>query len=68
VQGLPPGPINNPGAASIAAAARPAAGPWLFFVTVNPDTGETRFATTTAEHQRNVNLFNQWCRANPGKC
>jgi UPF0755 protein len=68
VQGLPPGPINNPGAASIAAAARPAAGPWLFFVTVNPDTGETRFATTTAEHQRNVNLFNQWCRANPGTC
>ena len=37
-------------------------------MTVNPDTGETRFATTTAEHQRNVNLFNQWCRANPGTC
>jgi UPF0755 protein len=67
-QGLPPGPINNPGAASIAAAASPAAGSWLFFVTVNPDTGETRFATTPAEHQANVNLFNQWCRDNPGKC
>ena len=68
VQGLPPGPINNPGAASIAAAASPAAGSWLFFVTVNPDTGETRFATTPAEHQANVNLFNQWCRDNPGQC
>ncbi|HEY7722259.1 MAG TPA: endolytic transglycosylase MltG [Pedococcus sp.] len=68
VQGLPPGPINNPGAASIAAAASPAAGSWLFFVTVNPDTGETRFATTPAEHQANVNQFNQWCRDNPGKC
>ena len=67
-QGLPPGPINSPGAASIAAAAHPAPGPWLFFVTVNPATGETRFATTTAEHQANVNLFNKWCRDHEGKC
>lgn len=67
-QGLPPGPINNPGAASIAAAASPESGPWLFFVTVNPSTGETRFATTSAEHQANVNLFNTWCQDNPGKC
>lgn len=68
VQGLPPGPINSPGAASIEAAANPAEGPWLFFVTVNPTTGETRFAATGQEHQANVNLFNQWCRDNPGKC
>lgn len=67
-QGLPPGPINNPGAASIAAAASPESGPWLFFVTVNPSTGETRFATTSAEHQANVNVFNTWCQDNPGKC
>jgi UPF0755 protein len=67
-QGLPPGPINNPGAASIVAAATPAEGPWLFFVTVDPSTGETRFATTAAEHQVNVNQFNAWCRDNPGKC
>ncbi|HEY7718262.1 MAG TPA: endolytic transglycosylase MltG [Pedococcus sp.] len=67
-QGLPPGPINNPGAASIAAAAGPAEGSWLFFVTVNPDTGETRFASTVAQHQANVRLFNQWCRDNAGKC
>lgn len=67
-QGLPPGPINSPGAASIAAAASPADGPWLFFVTVNPASGETRFATTTREHQANVNLFNKWCRDHPGKC
>jgi UPF0755 protein len=68
VQGLPPGPINNPGAASIEAAANPAEGPWLFFVTVDPSTGETRFAATEREHQANVSLFNQWCRDNPGKC
>jgi UPF0755 protein len=66
--GLPPGPINSPGAASIAAAAKPEPGTWLFFVTVNPDTGETKFATTSAEHNRNVAEFQQWCRDNADKC
>jgi UPF0755 protein len=68
VQGLPPGPINNPGAASIEAAAHPTAGPWLFFVTVDPSTGTTKFATTQAEHDRNVQEFNAWCSANKDKC
>ncbi|MFW5471587.1 endolytic transglycosylase MltG [Knoellia sp. CPCC 206435] len=68
VKGLPPGPINNPGAASIEAAAKPADGPWFFFVAVNPDTGETKFATTAAEHDRNVQEFNQWCSENKDKC
>ncbi len=44
----------------------PADGPWRFFVVVNPDTGETRFATTGDEHQQNVLLFQQWLRENPG--
>ena len=68
VQGLPPGPIGNPGAASIEAAAAPAKGDWHFFVTVDPSTGETKFATTQAEHDRNVQEFQAWCSANPGKC
>lgn len=68
VKGLPPGPINNPGAASIEAAAKPADGPWFFFVAVNPDTGETKFATTSAEHDRNVQEFNAWCSENKDKC
>lgn len=68
VQGLPPGPIGNPGKASIVAAANPADGDWVFFVTVNPSTGETRFASTVAEHERNVALFNEWCSANRDKC
>jgi UPF0755 protein len=68
VKGLPPGPINNPGAASIEAAAKPADGPWFFFVAVNPDTGETKFATTAAEHDRNVQEFNAWCSENKDKC
>lgn len=66
--GLPVAPIGNPGVSSLRAAMHPAAGPWLFFVTVNPDTGETRFATTDTEHMANVKLFQGWCAANPGRC
>ncbi|KQX66723.1 endolytic transglycosylase MltG [Angustibacter sp. Root456] len=66
--GLPPGPINNPGKAAITAALKPTPGPWLYFVTVDPSTGETKFATTAAEHQRNVAQFQKWCRDNPGQC
>ncbi|WP_068429982.1 endolytic transglycosylase MltG [Piscicoccus intestinalis] len=66
--GLPPGPINNPGADSITAAQNPADGNWLYFVTVNPDTGQTVFTATLAEHNQQVRVFQQWCQANPGKC
>lgn len=66
--GLPPGPINNPGAESITAAQNPAEGNWLYFVTVNPDTGQTVFTSTLAEHNQQVRVFQQWCQANPGKC
>lgn len=68
VPGLPPGPINSPGEASIVAAAHPAPGPWMFFVTVDPSTGETRFATTQAEHDKNVLEFQKWCRAHTDQC
>jgi UPF0755 protein len=68
VQGLPPGPISNPGAASIEAAANPEEGDWHFFVTVDPSTGETKFAVTQAEHDVNVREFQAWCSANPGTC
>ncbi|MGO1316539.1 MAG: endolytic transglycosylase MltG [Cellulomonadaceae bacterium] len=62
--GLPPGPIASPGRAAIAAVLNPAEGDWLFFVTVNPLTGETKFATTYAEHQENVAEYQQWLRDN----
>lgn len=66
--GLPVGPINNPGVSAIQAASAPAPGPWLFFVAVNPKTGETKFATTFAEHRVNVMQFQKFCQVNPGTC
>ncbi|MCI1206773.1 MAG: endolytic transglycosylase MltG [Microbacteriaceae bacterium] len=60
--GLPIGPISNPGDAAIAAAVSPAAGSWLYFTTVNPTTGETRFEDTAAEHEQNVKIFQQWLK------
>jgi UPF0755 protein len=66
--GLPVGPIGNPSASSIEAAQHPADGPWLFWVTVNPSTGETKFAVTQEEHDAYVKEFQAWCQANQGKC
>ncbi|MCW2619605.1 MAG: hypothetical protein JWR28_2754 [Modestobacter sp.] len=64
--GLPPGAISNPGEEAVRAVLNPTPGDWLFFVVVNPDTGETRFAVTAAEHNQNVLLFQQWLQDNPG--
>ena len=68
--GLPSGPISNPGISSLTAALNPVAGPWLYFVATNPAYGETKFATTQAEHDRNVAEFQAWCQKpeNAGKC
>lgn len=66
--GLPPGAISNPGQAALDAASHPADIDSLYFVTVDLDTGETRFADTLAEHEVNVAAFQQWCQANEGRC
>jgi UPF0755 protein len=51
--GLPVGPISNPGKAALEAAMSPAAGNWIYFVTVDKK-GTTKFATTAVEHDKNV--------------
>jgi UPF0755 protein len=66
--GLPPGPISNPGEASIEAAANPADGKWYFFVAVNPITGETKYGETLAQHEANVRELDAYCAANPQDC
>ena len=49
--GLPPGPIGSPGVDAMRAALKPAAGDWLFFITVAP--GDTRFT-------KSIDEFNTW--------
>ena len=56
--GLPPGPIGNPGLASIRAAANPARTRHLFYV-VKPGTcGEHAFSSTDADFQEDVARYN----------
>lgn len=63
--GPPIGPIGAPGDAAIDAWLTPAEGDWLYFVTVDPSTGETVFSETLAQHDQAVLRFQEWLRANP---
>ena len=51
-QGLTPGPIDSPGAAAIQAVLNPDPGDWIYFVTVNPKTGETKFTASEAQFEQ----------------
>jgi UPF0755 protein len=55
VAGLPPGPICNPGKASLIAAMHPAATDYLYFVSDNQ--GHHRFAQTMQQHAANVTAY-----------
>jgi UPF0755 protein len=70
--GLPPGPIGNPGLASLQAAANPARVGYLYYV-VKPGTcGEHAFSSTSAEFERDRQRYNEAREAaggnSPTKC
>ena len=53
--GLPPGPICNPGLASLKAAMTPAKTDYLYFVAASADpSGKSRFSATLEEHAHDV--------------
>ncbi len=61
--GLPPGPICNPGLASLEAAMHPAKTTYLYFVADPAANGHSSFSTTLEEHQRNVAAYRRGRRA-----
>jgi len=61
--GLPPGPIANPGVASLEAALHPAQSDFLYFVSDN--NGHHRFARSPEEHARNVASYRRALATSP---
>jgi UPF0755 protein len=60
--GLPPGPIANPGAASLAAAMQPAHTAFLFFVAAGDGSGRHHFSNNFEQHERNVIAYRKATR------
>lgn len=63
-QGLPPGPIANPGLAALAAALNPSEDEYLYFVSRND--GSHKFSRTLPEHNRAVEQFRHAAREDEG--
>jgi UPF0755 protein len=64
IEGLPPGPIANPGRAALEAAANPSKTKDLYFVA--DGTGGHAFAENYEQHQRNVGRWRQVERSKAG--
>ena len=58
-KGLPPGPINNPGRASIIATLNPAQHDYIFFVAKADGSGRHTFSRTPQEHEIAVRQYRQ---------
>ncbi len=66
IPGLPPGPIANPGYASLVAALHPANTKYLYFVSNNQ--GSHLFSESYGQHSRNVNNYQKsWVGRHPKK-
>ena len=63
--GLPPGPIANPGLASLRAALDPAATDYLYFVARADGSGSHQFSKELAQHARAVREYRRGLRSQP---
>ncbi len=67
-KGLPPGPIEAPGDDAIQAALHPADGPWFFYVTVNLETGETKFTDDYDTFLQYKQELQEYCETQSDRC
>jgi UPF0755 protein len=65
-EGLPPGPITNPGRGSLAAVLKPDGSPYLYFVATGSG-GRHHFSTTQAEQDAAVVKYQRGGRPLPGR-
>ena len=65
--GLPPTPIGAPSKDAIEAVLNPPEGDWIYFVTINLDSGETLFTGDYEEHKKNIQKLRDWREANPSE-
>ncbi|MFD0705055.1 endolytic transglycosylase MltG [Alloscardovia venturai] len=59
-KGLPPTPINMPSDDAIKAVMNPEQGDWIYFVTVNLETGETKFTADESQFQEFSKEYQSW--------
>lgn len=67
-RGLPPGPIGAPSIGALDAAADPADSDYLYWITTNIETGETKFSTTYEEHREYHQEYRAYCAEHQDIC
>ncbi|WP_062357380.1 endolytic transglycosylase MltG [Herbidospora yilanensis] len=64
IDGLPPGPIGNPGEQALRAALKPAKGDWYWFVTTDPGRRITKFTDNEGEFVKYREELNRYLGTN----